>query len=75
MTKMSTEPDAELPGWVEPDPDLETLIECVRREIRYRRNVYPRRVANNRMSRQLMDRELRLMEAVLKNLEGQRVRD
>jgi len=73
---MSSEPerDCSLPGWEEPEPDLETLIECVRREIRYRRQVYPRRVEHKTMSRRLMERELRLMEAVLKNLEGQRVR-
>jgi len=73
---MSKGPDADcsLPGWEEPDPDLETLIECVRRELRYRRHVYPARVERGKMSRELMDRELRLMEAVLKNLEGQRVR-
>jgi hypothetical protein len=71
---MNAEPDYSLPGWEEPEPDLETLIECVRREIRYRRQVYPKRVERGKMSRKLMERELRLMEAVLKNLEGQRVR-
>lgn len=53
-------------------PNLAQMIECVQREIRYRKNVYPRRVLAKRMSRELMDQQIRLMEAVLANLEAQR---
>ena len=58
--------------WQDPEPSLEQLIECVQREINYRRHVYPRRVTAGRMSTDMMDKQIRLMEAVLANLERQR---
>jgi hypothetical protein len=58
--------------WEEPEPTLDQLIECVKRELAYRRNVYPRRIFAGRMTEQKADQQLRLMEAVLANLERQR---
>jgi hypothetical protein len=49
-------------------PDLAEQIECVERELRYRRHVYPRRVAAKRMTQVSADRELERMEAVLATL-------
>jgi hypothetical protein len=65
---------ANLRNWEDVAPDLEQLIECVRRELTYRHRVYGRRVAAKRMSEGLAQREIRLMEHVLKNLVAQRVR-
>ena len=53
-------------------PSLDQLIECVRREIGYRKIVYARRIAAKRMSQKLAEREIRLMEYVYKNLVAQR---
>jgi hypothetical protein len=50
-------------------PSAEDLVQCIRREIALREQVYPRRVADRRMSQRLADRELLLMRAVLKTLE------
>lgn len=58
----------------DPEPPLDALIECVERELAYRRHVYPRRVARRVMTQQLAERQIRLMNAVLKNLEAQRRR-
>jgi hypothetical protein len=57
-----------LPDWEEPEPSLEALIECVEREISYRKRVYPRRVWKKAMSQDFADQQIRLMEGVLKNL-------
>lgn len=40
------------------------LASCAERELRYRRNVYPKLVAGGRMSQQIADRELSQMEAI-----------
>jgi hypothetical protein len=56
------------PDWEEPEPSLEALIECVEREIAYRKRVYPRRVWKKTMTQDLADKQIRLMEGVLKNL-------
>ena len=61
-----------LPEFDDPEPPLEALIQCVEREIKYRERVYPRRVAMHTMSPLHADQQLRLMQAVLKNLERQR---
>jgi hypothetical protein len=39
-------------------------LEAVRRELTFRRRVYPRRVADKRMTQQLADRQIALFEAI-----------
>ena len=54
------------------DPRSVTLaeqIECVTRELGYRRHVYERRVANGKMTPALSERELSRMTAVLYTLQ------
>lgn len=43
-------------------------IACVEREIKLRERVYPRRIAARQMSKDLADRELERMRAVLATL-------
>lgn len=45
-------------------------IECVERELWFRRQVYPRRVGEGRMTQQLADRQIAVMESVLATLKG-----
>jgi len=47
---------------------IEAQIACVQREIRMREHVYPRRVAEQKMTQALADRELSTMRAVLATL-------
>jgi len=47
---------------------LDEQIVCVERELRYRRNVYPRRVADRKMPAASADKQIELMEAVLATL-------
>jgi hypothetical protein len=47
-----------------PSVSLERQLECVRREIRLRRQVYPNRVFQKRMSQRKADEELAVMQAV-----------
>lgn len=42
---------------------------CIERELRYRRHVYPRRVEDGKMKRDAMDKELRVMAAILADYE------
>ena len=42
----------------------EALVECVDREIGFRRRVYPRHVAAGKLTQDAADRQLALMEAV-----------
>jgi len=49
-------------------------IDCVQRELRYRRRVYERRVAEGKMTAQLADREIARMSAVLETLQGIRLK-
>lgn len=44
-------------------------IECIDRELKLRRRVYPRRVEGGQMTQELADRELARMEAVKRTLE------
>ena len=44
-------------------------LDCIEREIRFRRHVYPRRVANGKMTQVLADRQIALMESVKATLE------
>jgi hypothetical protein len=50
------------------EPALADQIECVRREITMRERVYPRRVADRKMTPRQADLELARMRAVLKTL-------
>ena len=47
---------------------LDRQMRAVEREIDMRRQVYPRRVADGKMSQQFADEELAIMEAVLATL-------
>ena len=62
---------------VETRISLSEQIACVRREVRLRERVYPRRIAEGRMRQAEADRELVRMRAVLQTLEeaerGQRL--
>lgn len=49
-------------------PSLDDQIECVTREIRMRQTVYPRRVADKKMTQAMADRETGRMLAVLESL-------
>ncbi len=42
----------------------EDKLASIEREIRYRRRVYPRFVANGQMSQQMADTQLRLMQEI-----------
>ena len=53
--------DAEVP--------IEAQIECVKRELRFRGNLYPKWVDRGRMSNDKASNELRAMGAVLQTLE------
>lgn len=44
-------------------------IECVERELKYRKRVYDRRIINGDMTRELADREIERMKAVLETLQ------
>lgn len=48
--------------------DIAEQVECVERELRMRRQAYPRWVANGKMSQKKMDYEIAAMEAVLRTL-------
>lgn len=52
---------------------LPELVACAEREVQQRTRVYPRLVANKRMSRELADREQYLMGEILALL--RRLRD
>lgn len=49
---------------------LDRQIRAVEREIDMRRQVYPKRVADGRMSQKFADEEVAVMEAVLATLKG-----
>lgn len=51
---------------------IEAQIECVQREINMRERVYPRRVADGKMTQALAAEQLELMRAVLTTLQGLR---
>ena len=50
-------------------PNLSEQIKCVGRELYLRRNVYRKWVKDGRMTRQVADREIETMEAVLATLQ------
>jgi hypothetical protein len=47
---------------------IDEQIACVEREIALRRRVYPRRIADRKMTQQLADRQLAAMSAALHTL-------
>lgn len=49
---------------------IEEQIQCVRREIRMRDQVYPRWVAAGKLKQEKSDHEIAAMKAVLATLEG-----
>lgn len=51
--------------------DLDEMIREVRRELKFRRSVYARAVAGNRMNKGEADRRIDVMRAVLENLQAQ----
>jgi hypothetical protein len=51
------------------EPSIQDLILCAERELRMREKVYPRQVANRRMSQKTADREILLMQRIVKMLE------
>jgi hypothetical protein len=53
------------------DFTTDDLVKCAEREVAYRRRVYPRLVADNRMSREHADREIAMMEAIAEKLKDQ----
>ena len=48
--------------------DIEDQLDCIRREIEKRKEVYPRLVAAGKLSQQKADQEIDLMRAVLVTL-------
>ena len=58
-----------LPGLDAPERfTLQAQVDCVEREIRKRRQVYPRQVAAGRLTQAKADYEIACMEAVLATL-------
>lgn len=49
--------------------ELAEQVACIKREIRFREHVYPRRIAAGRMSTQDARHEIERMKAVLTTLE------
>ena len=50
---------------------IDDLIACARRELGYRKRVYPRLVAEGKMKPETAEREIELMTAIRENLEAQ----
>ncbi len=42
-------------------------LECLERELTYRKRVYPRRVMEHRMTQGLADRQIALMEDIIRD--------
>ena len=49
-------------------PSLAEMIACIEREIRFRVQVYPRRVAEGKMRQAKAEREIETMRAILQRL-------
>lgn len=47
---------------------IQRQIECVERELKMRLRVYPRRIAEQKMTRTFADEEIAAMQAVLETL-------
>lgn len=50
------------------------LVECIERELGYRRRVYPKMVASGRMSQDKSDREISQMETIKEKLQSEALR-
>ena len=50
------------------EPTIQDQIACLDREVRMRRSVYPRFVANGKMSQAKADREIATMECAISTL-------
>lgn len=64
--------DEGTPEFIDEDqiqPTIGQLIECVERELKYRRRVYPIRVAKDRMTQRQADWQIKMMEVVKTKLE------
>lgn len=64
-----TEPAALFPA-LPTQVSRERMIKAVDRELRFRLRVYPRRVAERKMSQEQMHEEIAAMQAVLTTLRG-----
>ncbi len=53
-----------------PPVPLDVQIACVKRELHLRASVYPRRIAQGRMTQRKATEEMQAMEAVLVTLQG-----
>jgi hypothetical protein len=53
-----------------PNITVQDKLECVVRELRYRRRVYPRLIANGKMSQAEADREIAIMEILVEDYDG-----
>jgi hypothetical protein len=49
-------------------PQLDDLIAAAEREVRFREYVYPRRIAQKRMTPEKAEREIALMRAIVEEL-------
>lgn len=45
-------------------------LECVQRELKQREHVYPKRVADGKMSQEFANRQLALMKAIVEDYEN-----
>jgi len=50
---------------------IEEMVQCVKREIGFRKQVFPRRVQLGSMSQQEMDKEILQMTAILEKLKAE----
>jgi hypothetical protein len=50
--------------------DLEDIVACLDREVRMRKRIYPGRVRHHRMTQAAADREIAIMEQVLKTAQA-----
>jgi hypothetical protein len=48
---------------------IDALLECAKRELKYRRRVYPRLVLDERMRQESMDHEIACMERIVEMLD------
>ena len=48
---------------------IEAMIGCAQRELQLRRSVYPKQIANRRISAAFANQEVQKMEAIVKTLE------
>lgn len=54
---------------------VQEQVDCVERELRFRRRVYARRIDAGQMTKRQSDREIGLMEAVLATVQAAEVKE